>query len=309
MDLQQITYEVTDRVATITLNRPDKLNAFTSRMVHEVCAAFDAADADGDVRAVIVTGAGRAFCAGADMSAGASTFQKTNTEAPESRSRGERSSRSDQNGEPQRSTGSVDKKQRDGGGIVSLRIFKSLKPVIAAINGAAVGVGSTMTLPMDIRLASTDARMGFVFTQRGITLEAASSWFLPRVVGMSQALEWSMTGRVFDAEEARAGGLVSAVHDPDDLLPAARELAAEIAESTSPVAVAMNRQLLWRMWGEPHPMGAHRVESRAVPQLGASADVAEGITSFFEKRPAEFASDPATEMPPVYPWFDEPEFE
>ena len=287
-EFRQLTYEVADRVATITLDRPDKLNAFTSRMVHEMVAALDAADADSEVRAVIVTGAGRAFCAGADMSEGAATFRKTSgAEIPA------------QN--PLRG--------RDGGGIVTLRIFRMLKPVIAAVNGAAVGVGVTMTLPMDLRLASSEARFGFVFPQRGIVLEAASSWFLPRVVGMNQAQEWALTGRVFDADEALAGGLVRSIHPPDERLPAARRLAAEIAENTSAVAVAMNRQLLWRMAGEAHPMAAHRVDSRAVPQLGGSADGAEGVESFLEKRAPNFTGDPANDMPEVYPWFTEAEFE
>jgi enoyl-CoA hydratase/carnithine racemase len=286
-DFQQLEYSVDDRVATITLNRPDKLNAFTSRMVHEMLAALDAADADGDVRAVIVTGAGRAFCAGADMSEGAATFAKT-------------SGADISTDNPLRG--------RDGGGIVTLRIFRMLKPVLAAVNGAAVGIGVTMTLPMDMRLASTDARFGFVFPQRGIVLEAASSWFLPRIVGMGQAQEWGLTGRIFDAEEAKAGGLVRSIHAPDELLPAARDLAAEIAAGSA-VSVAMNRQLLWRMAGEPHPMAAHRVDSRAVPQLGTGVDGAEGVLSFLEKRPPEFTGDPATDMPEVYPWFAEPEFE
>jgi enoyl-CoA hydratase/carnithine racemase len=289
-DFQQITYEVSDRIATITLNRPEKLNAFTSRMVHEVCSAFDLADADDDVRAVIVTGSGRAFCAGADMSEGGATFQKT----------------SGSDIDPTSEQSSL--RGRDGGGIVSLRIFQSLKPVIAAVNGAAVGVGSTMLLPMDIRLASNDARFGFVFTQRGIVPEAASSWFLPRVVGISQALEWSFLGDVFDADEALRGGLVRSLHEPDDLLPAARAIATRLAESTSAVSVAMARQQLWRMLGAAHPMEAHRVESEAVPQLGAAADAIEGVTSFLEKRKPNFTLGPANDMPEVYPWFEEPDF-
>ena len=293
MQLEQVDYSVDDSIATITLNRPDKMNAFTSRMVHETVAALDAADADDDVRAVIVTGAGRAFCAGADLAeAGVDTFKKTS--APY---------------EPGSSTGSVDNKAaRDGGGIVSLRLFQCLKPVIGAVNGVAVGVGSTMLLPMDIRLASTEARFGFVFTQRGIVPEAASSWFLPRVVGISRALEWCYSGKVFDAQEALEGGLVRSLHEPEDLLPAAREIATQIAENTSSVAVAMTRQQLWRMLGADHPMQAHQVESAAVPQLGAMADVAEGISSFFEKRPPHFTLKPSTDMPAVYPWFEEPDF-
>ncbi len=292
LELKQLTYEVDDSIATITLNRPDKLNAFTDRMVFDTLAALDEADADDDVRAVIITGAGRAFCAGADLSTdGTDTFTKT--------------SGSDIDPDSERAK----YRNRDGGGIVSLRLFQSLKPIIGAVNGVAVGVGSTMLLPMDIRLASTNARFGFVFSQRGIVPEAASSWFLPRVVGISQALEWCYTGEVFEAEEALAGGLVKSLHEPDDLLPAAREIATRIAERTSSVSVAMARQQLWRMLGASHPMEAHRIESAAVPQLGANADVAEGIASFFEKRPPNFTLGPSNDMPDVYPWFDEPDFE
>ncbi len=310
-DFQQLTYEVEEHIATITLDRPDKLNAFTSRMVHEFCAALDEADGDDEVRAVIVTGAGRAFCAGADMSEGGTTFTKTSQPMPSTGSpSGERSSRSDHAGEVGSSTGSVDNKAaRDGGGIVSLRIFRSLKPIIAAVNGPAVGVGSTMLLPMDIRLASTAARFGFVFTQRGIVPEAASSWFLPRVVGISQALEWCLLGDVFEADEALAGGLVRSLHEPDDLIPAARAIATRLAERTSAVSVAMARQQLWRMLGESHPMAAHRVESAAVPQLGGAADAMEGVTSFLEKRPPEFTLGVANDMPAVYPWFVDPPFD
>lgn len=290
MDSQQITYELDGPTATITLNRPEKLNAFTSRMVHEMTAALDEADADGNVRAVIVTGAGRGFCAGADMSEGASTFEKTS--GSEISQDGPRSELRD----------------RDGGGVLSLRIFQSLKPIIAAVNGPAAGVGATMLLPMDIRLASTDARFGFVFAQRGIVPEAASSWFLPRVVGISKALEWTYRGDVFDADEALAGGLVRSLHEPNQLLDEAHRIANQMAKSTSAVSIAMTRQMMWRMLGASHPMEAHRVESAAVPQLGAAADAVEGITSFFEKRPAEFTLDPASDMPEVYPWFTEPPF-
>ena len=257
-------------------------------------AAFDEIDRDDNVRAVIVTGAGRAFCAGADMSVGgADTFDKT---AKDTAADGKQAGQN------------TDLRNRDGGGIVTLRIFNCLKPVIAAINGAAVGVGATMTLPMDIRLASTESKLGFVFSKRGIVPEAASSWFLPKVVGLSRALEWTMTGRVFGAEEALAGGLVRSLHEPDDLLPAARELATEIASSTSAISVAMSRQMLWRIPSAPHPMAAHRVDSAAVPQMGAAADAKEGIASFFEKRPAEFTQGPSTDMPEVYPWWEDPTF-
>ena len=287
MDLQQVSYEVRDRIATVTLDRPDKLNAFTNRMVHELLAVFDEVDRDDQVRAVIVTGAGRGFCAGADLSSGAGTFDNAEQRAVDD--------------DPLRG--------RDGGGIVTLRIYELTKPIIAAINGPAVGVGITMTLPMDVRLASTSAKMGFVFSKRGIVPEAASSWFLPRVVGLSQALEWCYTGEVFSAQEALEGGLVRSLHEPDELLPAARELAGRFADRTSAVSVAMARQMLWRMVGESHPMAAHRVDSRAVPELGGMADALEGVQSFLDKRDPEFTLDPATDMPPVFPWFETPDFE
>jgi len=281
---RHIRYHVADRVATITLDRPDKLNAFTRLMRDQLIAAFGQADADDEVRAVIVTGAGRAFCAGADLSAGASTF--------------DHAKRDDAGLEG----------QRDGGGRVSLRIFESKKPVIAAVNGAAGGVGVTMTLPMDIRIASSAARFGFVFARRGIVPEACSSWFLPRVVGINQAAEWLYTGRVFGAEEALAGGLVSRVVPPEELLPAARALAREIADNTSAVAVALARQMLWRMAGADHPMEAHKVDSRGIIAMGASPDVAEGIAAFKEKRAPRFVMKASTDMPDFYPWWEERPF-
>jgi len=284
-DFTQITYEVADSIATLTLSRPEKLNAFTVTMMREMVAAFDMADADDSVRAVIVTGEGRAFCAGADLSGGDSTFDHTETSAHKA--------------------GRV---PRDGGGMVSLRIFRSQKPVIGAINGAAVGVGVTMTLPMDVRLASTSARFGFVFSRRGIVPEAASSWFLPRVVGISRALEWTYSGRVFDADEAFAGGLIRSVHAPDQLLPASRDLAGEIAANTSPVSVALARQMMWRMLGAAHPMVAHRSDSRAMVARGSSADAREGVTSFLEKRDAVFTDRVSDGLPDVFPEWDEPEF-
>jgi enoyl-CoA hydratase/carnithine racemase len=295
---ETIRLEVEDAIATITLSRPDKLNAFTGRMMHELIAAFDATDADDGVRAVIVTGAGRAFCAGADLSEGAKTFDyAARTDAQSSRA-GQES--------PVQADGRVDYAHdavRDGGGRVTLRIFESLKPVIAAVNGPAVGVGATMQLPMDIRIASSAARFGFVFARRGIVPEAASSWFLPRIVGIAQALEWCMTGRVFDAEEALAGGLVSRVVAPEALLPAARALAREIAENAAPVSVALSRQMLWRMLGADHPMEAHKVDSRAIWARGRSADAKEGVMSFLEKRPARFADRVSADMPDFVPWW------
>lgn len=286
-DFSQILYDVSDHIATITLNRPDKMNAFTAAMMNEMLAALDITDADDDVRAVIVTGAGdRAFCAGADLSAGADTFSKGGSDVQTNA------------GVP-----------RDGGGMVSLRIFGSAKPIIGAINGAAVGVGITMTLPMDIRLASTSARIGFVFARRGIVPEAASSWFLPRVVGISQALEWSYSGRVFDADEALAGGLVRSLHEPDDLIPAARAIAADIVEHAAPVSVALTRQMMWRMLGADHPMRAHSADSRAILERGRSADTREGVESFLEKRPAVYTDRVSTDLPDVFPNWVEPEFE
>lgn len=281
----QIEYAVDDRVATITLNRPDKLNAFTRTMMAEIIEALDLADADDAVRAVIVTGAGRGFCAGADLAAGAETF-----------SDGQLSDETDA------------EFRRDGGGTVTLRMFAMNKPIIGAINGPAVGIGATMTLPMDIRLAGDRARFGFVFTRRGIVPEACSSWFLPRIVGISRAQEWTLTGRVFDAQEALDGGLVRSIHPADELLPAARALAAEIADNTAPVSVALSRLMMWRMLGAAHPMDAHRVDSRGIQLRGRSRDVAEGVMSFLEKRPAAFPDTVSADMPDIFPDWQEPEF-
>jgi len=286
---EQIRYRVEDRILTLTLDRPDKLNAFTATMMHELIDAFDRADADDGVRVVVITGAGRGFCAGADLSAGGSTFD----------GRAQGGAEGDGDGPPVR---------RDGGGLVTLRIFRSLKPVIAAVNGPAVGVGATMQLPMDVRLASTEARFGFVFSRRGVVPEACSSWFLPRVVGISKASEWVMTGRVFSAQEAYDARLVSGLYEPDELLPAAYALAREVADNTSAMSVALSRQMLWRMLGEDHPMAAHRIDSRGIAYMGASADAYEGVQSFLEKRPPEFTMKPSTDMPDYFPWFTEPEF-
>jgi enoyl-CoA hydratase/carnithine racemase len=285
MEYTQIQYEVADRVATITLDRPDRLNAFTGTMMHELLDAFDRTDADDDVRAVVVTGRGRAFCAGADLAAGGDTFARGGSDVLT------------EAGVP-----------RDGGGLVTLRVFRSLKPVIAAINGPAVGVGVTMTLAMDLRLASEAARVGFVFARRGIVPEAASSWFLTRIVGIQQATEWVFTGRVFDAREALSGRLVRSVHPPDDLLPAAYALAAEIAEHTAPVSVALSRQMLWRMLGAQHPMVAHRADSRGILFRGRSADTREGVNSFLEKRPAVFPDLVSADLPDLFPDWVEPDF-
>jgi enoyl-CoA hydratase/carnithine racemase len=277
MSYQTIETRLENRVLTLTLNRPDRLNAFNPQMLEELLAAFDEIDANDEVRAVIVTGAGRAFCAGADLGTGGQTFDSSRQETIED--------------------------HRDGGGRLTLRIFECRKPVIAAINGPAVGVGITMTLPMDIRLASATARMGFVFAKRGIVPEAASSWFLPRVVGIAQAMEWVATGRIFQAEEALAGRLVSRVLPPEALLPAAQALAAEIAENTSAVSVALSRQLLWRMLGADHPMEAHRIDSKAIFSMGRSPDAYEGVSSFLEKRPPNFQMKVSRDLPPFFPWW------
>jgi enoyl-CoA hydratase/carnithine racemase len=284
MNFQEIRYEVADRVLTITLNRPDRLNAFTPTMQRELIEAFDAADADDEVRAVVVTGEGRAFCAGADLGGGGDTFDWRERDAGDA------------------------PVPRDGGGQVVLRIFESSKPVIAAINGPAVGVGITMTLPMDVRLAGAGSKIGFVFARRGIVPEACSSWFLPRIVGISQALEWVETGRVFTPEEALAGGLVRSVHPAGEVLQAARALALEIAENTAPVSVALARRLMWTMLGAAHPMEAHRADSRAMFARGQSADAHEGVTSFLEKRPARFTDRVSDGLPELFPDAEEPVF-
>ena len=284
-EFTQILYDVSDHIATVTLHRPDKLNAFTGTMMNELLDVFDLVDADDDVRAVIVTGAGRAFCAGAALSSGGETFARGGSDIQTDA------------GVP-----------RDGGGMVSLRIFDCKKPVIGAINGASVGVGVTMTLPMDIRLASEAARFGFVFARRGIVPEACSSWFLSRLVGISTATEWCYTGRVFPATEALERGLVRSVHAPDELLPAARELAREIADNTAPVSVALTRQMLWRMLGADHPMEAHRVDSRGIQSRGASADAREGVESFLEKRQPSYPVNVSDGLPEIFPDWVEPEF-
>jgi enoyl-CoA hydratase/carnithine racemase len=278
VSFETIRYAVDDGVCTLTLHRPDKLNAVTATMIDELIAAFDRVDADDAVRAVVVTGAGRAYCAGADLSGGGKTFERDG-----SRSAAE---------------------HRDGGGRVTLRLFDLKKPVIAAINGPAVGFGITMTLAMDVRLASSAARMGFVFSRRGVVPEACSTWFLPRIVGIAQAAEWVYTGRVFDADEALRGRLVSRVLAPEALLPAANALAREIADNTSAVSVALSRQMMWKLLGADHPMAAHRLDSQGMFWTGRSADAYEGVTSFVEKRPAKFTLKPSTDMPPFYPWWE-----
>jgi len=289
MDYQQIIYDIDEGILTITLNRPEKLNAFTGQMMTEMINALDRADADDTVKAIIVTGAGRGFCAGADLSSGASTFD-ADASAPK--------------------TAQEEKKSiADGGGLLTLRIFDCLKPIISACNGPAVGVGATMQCAMDIRLASTSAKYGFVFSKRGIVPEACSSWFLPRLVGISQALEWTYTGRVFSAEEALEKGLIRSVHEPEDLLPAARKLALEFADQTSSLSIALIRNMMWKMLGADHPVVAHNIDSRGVNAMGKSTDAKEGVASFLEKRPAIFPGKVSAEMPEFFPWWERREFE
>lgn len=287
-DFTMFDLKVTDGVAVATFNRPDKMNTFTPVVMREMIDLFDLTDADDKIRAVIVTGSGRAFCAGAELGiAGGDTFNYS-----------------------KRASGDEiihDGIRRDGGGRVVLRIFRSLKPVIAAVNGAAVGVGVTMQLPMDFRIASTNAKFGFVFSRRGITPEACSSWFLPRLVGVPTALDWTYSGRVFDANEAKEKGLVQSLHAPEDLLPAAMELAHKVTEKSAPVSIAVARQMIWRMMGAEHPMDAHQIDSRALQVRGQSADVKEGIASFMEKRDANFPNGVAGDFPADL-FAPEPEF-
>jgi enoyl-CoA hydratase/carnithine racemase len=284
----QILYDVADGIATITMHRPEKMNAFTNVMMREMCTAFDLVDTDDAVRAVIVTGSGdRAFCAGADLTPDKGGDVFASGSEVESLS---------------------DERVRDSGGRLTLRIFQCKKPVIGAINGAAVGIGATMQLPMDFRLASDTARFGFVFARRGIVPEAASSWFLPRLVGMQQALEWCMTGRVFNADEALQGGLVRSVHAPADLLDAAKTLAREIADNTAPVSIALTRAMLWRLSAAEHPMAAHEIDSRAIYRRSRSGDAKEGISSFLEKRAPIYPDKVSTDMPDFFPWWDEPAY-
>lgn len=285
-DFTQFTYENRDGIAIVTFSRPDKMNTFTPVMMDELIALFDKTDADDSVRAVIITGSGKAFCAGADLGKGGDTFNYEKRDATEQVI--------------------VDGIRRDGGGRVVLRIFRSLKPVIAAVNGAAVGVGVTMQLPMDFRIASVHARFGFVFARRGITPEACSSWFLPRLVGVPTALDWVYSGRVFDAQEAHAKGLVQSLHEPEDLLDAAIELANKVTSVSAPVSVAVSRRMIWSMMGAEHPMMAHRIDSRALQSRGQSNDVKEGIAAFLEKREARYPDRVSADTPDLFP--PEPEF-
>lgn len=292
MEFECILYDVKDKVLTITLNRPDRLNAYTGQMQSNLIEAFDKAGKDDDIRAIIVTGAGRGFCAGADLGAGGNTFNREVRN-----NKGETKGIKD---DPEW--------MRDGGGRTTLAIFDCPKPIIAAFNGPAVGVGVTMTLPMDIRIASEEAKFGFVFARRGLVPEAASSWFLPRVVGINKALEWTFSGRVFSPEEAKEGGLIRSIHPADKLLEEANKIALEIVENTSAVSVAMTRQMLWKLLGADHPMEAHKVDSRAIYELGQGGDAKEGVESFLEKRPPEFPSKVSEDMPEFYPWWEERKF-
>ena len=292
MNFETILYEKENHILTITLNRPEKLNAFTSQMMRDLITAFEKAAKDDDIRVVVVTGSGRGFCAGADLGAGANTFN--------------RDVRNDRKGSHEKSEDL--EWLRDGGGRTTLAIYDFPKPTIAAINGPAVGVGVTMTLPMDIRLASDLARFGLVFARRGLVPEAASSWFLPRIVGISKALEWTFSGKVFSAEEALSGGLVRSVHPHESLLEEAYKIAREIIENTSPVSVSMTRQMLWKMLGADHPMEAHKVDSRAIYELGKGDDAKEGVTSFLEKRSPKFPNKVSKDMPKFFPWWKDRKF-
>jgi enoyl-CoA hydratase/carnithine racemase len=299
MNYATLLYEVTDGIATITMNRPDVFNAQNPQMMQELIDAFDQTDADDQVRVVIVTGAGKAFCGGADLSQGADIFDKDKPIA----GRATRNHR--------RPDGSFDyshEDARDGGGKLALRIFDSLKPVIGAINGAGVGVGASMVLPMDIRIASDKGRLGFVYARRGIVFECCSSWFLPRVVGIARAMEISLSGRILPAAELKDAGLVSEVVAPDALLPRAQAIAREIADNTAPVSIALMRQMAWRSLGMSHPMEAHRIESRGICTRGASADAKEGVASFMDKRLPDFPCRVSSDMPDYFPWWDEPTY-
>ena len=293
MKFETILYEIEKNILTITLNRPDRLNAFNGQMMDDLIEAVKLAGEDDEVRVVIVTGSGRGFCAGADLSSGANTFNRdVRNNKGESAFRDEGIERI-----------------RDGGGRTTLAFYECSKPMIAAINGPAVGVGITMTLPMDIRLASDQAKIGFVFARRGLVPEAASSWFLPRIVGISKALEWTYSGKVFDAEEALSGGLIRSIHPGDSVYAEAVKIAEEIIHNTSPVSIAMTRHMLWKMLGADHPMEAHKIDSRAIYELGRGKDVKEGVDSFLEKREAKFQSKVSKDMPPFYPWWKDRKFE
>lgn len=284
MDFQHIKYETENRIALITLNRPDNLNAWTITMKNELIQALDLADHDDNVRAIIVTGAGRAFCAGADLSAGRFSENQKDGEKPAL--------------------------HRDTAGQATLKMFDIKKPIIAAINGPAVGVGITMTLAMDIRIASDNiTKLGFVFNRRGILPEGCSTYFLPRIVGISLASELVLTGRLFSSMEAFEMGIVSRVVAPEKLMDTAREVANEIADNTSAISTALARQMLWKGLGADHPMASHILESKGLSYMFTSEDCKEGVASFLEKRDPEFKMKPSQEMPDFYPWWEERQFE
>ena len=293
MKFETILYDKKDKILTITLNRPERLNAFTGQMMEDLISAINTAGEDDEIRVIVVTGSGRGFCAGADLGSGGDTFN--------------RDARDNKDDFPRK--GEDLEWLRDGGGKTTLAIYECSKPIIAAINGPAVGVGVTMTLPMDIRLASDKARFGLVFARRGLVPEAASSWFLPRIVGISKSLEWTYSGRVFSAQEAYEGGLVSSIHSSEALLDEAYKISNEIIENTSPISISMTRQMLWKMMGQDHPMEAHKVDSRAIYELGKGKDAKEGIESFLEKRPPKFRSKVSKDMPNFFPWWKKREFE
>jgi len=293
MDYEFIRYECAEKIATITLNRPEKLNAVSGAMARELIAAFEAADTDDDVRAVIVTGAGRAFCAGADLSRGTDSFIAPGSD-----------SLTGPDGKVDYSSEAI----REVGGRLALVLYNLRKPVIAAINGAAAGLGATLILPMDIRIAAQEARFGFVFARRGMVLETAASFFLPRIAGISKSLEWCMSGRMVAAAEALQHGLVTAMVPQAELLTEARRLAHEIVDNAAPVSVALVRQMLWRGLGMTHPMEAHRIESRGIYARARTADAAEGVKSFLEKRPPDFPNRVSGDMPDFYPWWTDPSY-
>jgi enoyl-CoA hydratase/carnithine racemase len=280
-----IRYEADGPVLTVTLDRPEKLNAYTARMGVELADAFNRASEDDDIRAVILTGEGRGFCSGADISAGAGSFDM-------------------QGGEGARNFGAGARAENrgDGAGFVGA-LFNCKKATIAAFNGPAVGVGITLALPTDIKIASRAARFGFVFARRGLVPEAGSAWFLPQLVGLPQALRWCLSGRVFDADEALAGGLVNEVVEPSALLPRAREVALEIAENTAPVSIALTRQMLWRFAGAPNPFDLLKIDGPFARALGSSGDVKEVVSAFLEKRPPQFSGRVSRDMPQGYPWW------
>ena len=281
MEYKNILLEQQDNIAVLSLNRPNKLNAFTFSMMEEMIAALDALDADDSVHALIITGKGRAFCAGADLSSGQDTFNPSFDDFAVQES----------------------DFRRDSGGILTLRMYKFLKPIVMACNGPAVGIGASMQLAADIRLASDQARFGFVFNNRGIVPDACSSWFLPKIVGISRALELTYSGRIIDAQEALQLNLVSSIHDSEDLLSSAVDITKKMVQNSAPVSISLTRQMLWRSLESSGPYDAHVIESKAIDSRGASEDAKEGVSSFLGKRPAEFKNKVSSDMPEFFPWW------